>query len=525
MVELEQELSSKNARALSDIKYKRIPAAEISESLLKSCCQLFNNHYGIWSNRGPRPGQRICRAQTDIREYLQGSSAWIATAHVGGRLIGYGCIVTVPCSHGPISWVTQLVVHTDYQNQRIGSTILKAAWLDSDRYAWGIASANPYAIRALEKATRRRCEPAQIKQRRKTVDKILRNIHYLRGCEVTLSDTVSVIDTKFFQDISTIEEKRRLIEQKDLWRLGRLEEGKEWLALTFRKQSEIRLTDDEFSQFLRASHDISYQAYERMAASMARVQHPWSRPEAAVKEVEYILKATGITAPAAVLDFGCGSGRHAIALANMGFDVVGLDFSETAIGVAQTIVGQNNPSFLVGSCLTAKLGRQFALGICLYDVIGSYPDDVANEAILRNLIDHVVPGGWVAISVMSYDYTISIAKHIVKNSNIQERLQLLPVSTTMQDDGEIFNPDYFILDTRSRVCYRRERFDQGHDLPLQLDVRDRRYALNEIAELCRAAGLDVVLCGHVRAGKFELARDDGDKLTKEILVIGRKGLL
>ena len=169
-------------------------------------------------------------------------------------------------------------------------------------------------------------EPTQISRRRKTVNKILQKIHYLHGCEVVFSDTVSVIDTKFFQDISTIEGKRRLIENKDQWRLGRLGEGQEWLALTFRKQPKIRLTDDEFSQFLRASHDILHQAYERMAGSMARKAHPWARPEAAEKEIEFILRETGVTAPATVLDFGCGSGRHATVLADRGFEVVAHGF-------------------------------------------------------------------------------------------------------------------------------------------------------------------------------------------------------
>ena len=68
-----------------------------------------------------------------------------------------------------------------------------------------------------------------------------------------------------------------------------------------------------------------------------------------------------------------------------------MDFSATAIEAARTTTVRDNPCFLVSSCQTVKLSRQFALGLCLYDVIGSYPDDVANKAILRNLIDHVAP--------------------------------------------------------------------------------------------------------------------------------------
>jgi len=36
-----------------------------------------------------------------------------------------------------------------------------------------------------------------------------------------------------------------------------------------------------------------------------------------------------------VLDFGCGTGRHTVYLANMGFEVYGFDRSEAAIGRAR----------------------------------------------------------------------------------------------------------------------------------------------------------------------------------------------
>jgi 2-polyprenyl-3-methyl-5-hydroxy-6-metoxy-1,4-benzoquinol methylase len=35
-----------------------------------------------------------------------------------------------------------------------------------------------------------------------------------------------------------------------------------------------------------------------------------------------------------VLDFGCGTGRHAVYLASLGFDVYGFDWSESSISVA-----------------------------------------------------------------------------------------------------------------------------------------------------------------------------------------------
>ncbi|MBI5163745.1 MAG: class I SAM-dependent methyltransferase [Magnetospirillum sp.] len=253
--------------------------------------------------------------------------------------------------------------------------------------------------------------------------------------------------------------------------------------------------------------------------------HAWARPESAQRESEFLIELTKIEKGASVLDFGCGSGRHSNAFAASGFNVVGVDFSSAMVGAARRNYSAENIEFIEGDCRTVKLDRQFDLGICLYDVIGSLPDDAANEELLRNLAAHIRPGGYVAISVMSYDYTKIHAKNIVTNVDIQDQLLDLPASSTMQNSGEIFNPDYYLLDAKSRVVYRREIFDEGSELPTELIVRDRRYGREEIAALCSSAGLAVLICGFVRAGKFEMAADPQADPTKEVLVVARKSLL
>ncbi|TMI27420.1 class I SAM-dependent methyltransferase [Candidatus Bathyarchaeota archaeon] len=74
---------------------------------------------------------------------------------------------------------------------------------------------------------------------------------------------------------------------------------------------------------------------------MSSSSHPWelawkegrwqelSPPLPTVKEFSDYLKTVNARN---VLDLGCGAGRHAIFLAREGFNVVGLDVSETALG-------------------------------------------------------------------------------------------------------------------------------------------------------------------------------------------------
>jgi len=56
------------------------------------------------------------------------------------------------------------------------------------------------------------------------------------------------------------------------------------------------------------------------------------KPQENIPRVVRILKKEKIKR---VLDLGCGSGRHLVYLAKQGFDVYGIDISETGIGIAK----------------------------------------------------------------------------------------------------------------------------------------------------------------------------------------------
>ncbi|MHA1873421.1 MAG: class I SAM-dependent methyltransferase, partial [Candidatus Heimdallarchaeaceae archaeon] len=57
-----------------------------------------------------------------------------------------------------------------------------------------------------------------------------------------------------------------------------------------------------------------------------------------------------------VLDIACGSGRHAIALSEKGFKVVGIDYSENIIKIANNISKNvDNVEFFVVDATSRKL--------------------------------------------------------------------------------------------------------------------------------------------------------------------------
>lgn len=512
-------------------RYEWWSGGDIPADVLSACARLFSAHYGRWSERGVAPGKSIRLTAEGLRAYLPAEDSLAVTAWRGdgaeAELIGYAFAVRVKVRKRRIvTWVTQLVVHSDHQNRGVAKTMLNSIWGFSDHYAWGIASANPYAIRALEKATKRRCRPKVIaKQAAPVLAAAGGRIGYLHGRRYDCAAGRSVIDTEFHQDHSLVPERLRQATAStdgEKWLLGQINPGEEWLGLTFNSQKQIKWSDKEFNEFMAAAAQIVRDAYDRMALSRPDKNHAWARHAEA--EADFLIRESGLAPGASVLDFGCGLGRHAWALARRGYRMTGVDFSQQAITGART--GNDDcpfaPEFVQGDCRVVDLGRQFDMGYCLYDVVGSFPDDDDNMRILENFSRHVRTGGFIAVSVMSYPYTALKAKHQADIIADSRPLEELKAGRIMQETGDVFDPDHFVLDTRKRVVYRKEQFDIGAPLPQEIIVRDRRYDIDEITTMCRKVGIEVIRAGHVAAGRFSEMSEPGGRLRKEILVIGRK---
>jgi len=226
-----------------------------------------------------------------------------------------------------------------------------------------------------------------------------------------------------------------------------------------------------------------------------------------------------------VLDIGCGNGRHVLELASLGFESTGVDYLPHLIHSAQEQARSKKIDpvhFIVADCRYLRVPRLFDAVICLYDVIGSYADDSDNRLIVEAIARHLKPGALALLSVMNFELTNSRAKHFFSLAEEPNRLLELKPSQTMEQTGDVFNPDFYMIDRETRVVYRKEQFAEGTELPVQLVVRDRRYTTKEIEDMCKAAGLEVVWSRCVRSGYWHEALNPGDKHAKEILVLCRR---
>jgi len=304
------------------------------------------------------------------------------------------------------------------------------------------------------------------------------------------------------------------------WLLGPLKEGWEWFAFTFHDQTPISLTTQEIENMLRTSDQITKQAYSRMQLQ----QQAWTKHTA--PETSWAMAYLNISAGASVLDIGCGNGRHTIQLATQGVRATGVDYLDNLIATARArgaTAGVNSrAAFRTADARTLRLDERFDAALCLYDVIGTYTDDHDNQQLLNTIFHHLKPGGTALLSVMNYDLTAAQAQHTFTLSEQPERLRDLEPSQAMEHTGEVFNPKYYLIDTDTRVVYRKEQFSEGTLLPEELIIRDKRYREHEITRMCEQAGLNVIWSRHVRAGHWEEPLNPTDTHAKEILILCKK---
>lgn len=101
----------------------------------------------------------------------------------------------------------------------------------------------------------------------------------------------------------------------------------------------------------------------------------WRRavpPEITSAEVASVQRSLGVAPPARLLDVPCGSGRHALQLAALGYRVTGIDLSEDAIAHARAAGG--TAEFRCADMRELPADERFDGALCLGNSFGYLPD-------------------------------------------------------------------------------------------------------------------------------------------------------
>ncbi|WLI90081.1 bifunctional GNAT family N-acetyltransferase/class I SAM-dependent methyltransferase [Massilia sp. R2A-15] len=506
-----------------------VRAGEITEKILGDCAALFCAYYGKWGPEASKDkaGKPVMQQASKLKsQYLAAPDSWSALAYLDDVLIGYAFFQRLLIEKkGYVTWVTQFVVHKEHQNRGLGTRILRSIWSQSQQYAWGLVTANPAAVRALEKATLRRCNLAHI-----NADwQLLRaaaapNLGYIRTASVELRDGTSSLNTHFALDHSDSDASLKTLSEKAYkWQLGDLRATEEWAAFTFDHQpysdDAVSLVEEWVADCDRTVAD----AYESMTLDTS---HKWQAYTPS--EIDFLIRSIQPREDAKILDLGCGAGRHSIELARRGYICYGVDASTKLILNAKANVSSEDLSdkagFVAADAREWRSAVRFDHAICLYDVIGSFAADAENAKLLATAFFHLKPGGKFLASVMNGELTDYLATNRANRSDLANKLLDLPPSNIMQTTGAIFDPSFFVWHEEVGVAYRREQFESEKVAPCELVVRDRRYSAESVRRLFAQIGFEILDVQYAKLGAWGQKASFNDKGAKEILILCQKPL-
>jgi len=499
--------------------------ATIDESLVDQCAELFSAEYGTWSTQGPRPGKPIQMSSERVRAHLQSEDAWIACAYASETLVGYCTALRFATKHGPVAWITQIVVAENHRRAGVATQMMYSMWQFSDCFAWGLVTANPFAVRALETATRRSCRASMIgTYAEELLEELSYRVDYIPAqLEGNSGRPLPKVNTKFYVDHSQLPNMRKKAARSDRpWNLGSINEGEEWFACTFGNQLPNELGESQLDELLKGSDRIWIHAYEGMTLDE---NHSWHQHTS--REVELILRWTELDTDMRVLDVGCGDGRHTMEFRRRGFIAYGIDISKRLIDRAGRSENDGFRFFSVGDCREEEQlpTGPFDLVLCLYDVLGSSASSADDLQLLRAVKTRMSLGGVLVGSVMNSGAVLPHMEDNLLPEGRQEFIQCLEglaPSRTMEQSGSIFNPALMLY--FDDVFYRKEQFDAASwRLPSEVVVRDLRYSVITLSTLLESAGFSVERITPVQAGRWDRTPPlaEVDKSAKEIFFIAR----
>ncbi len=283
---------------------------------------------------------------------------------------------------------------------------------------------------------------------------------------------------------------------------------------------DMVFSEAHWDQMLDFSDRQLEDAYSRMDMNV----QGWTRYTP--REVDFVEHACDIDTDSDILDVGCGQGRHTLELAKRGYKhLTAYDFSPRLLSQAEKKARQEGYkiTFDKKDCRHLRRKALYDAVICLYDVIGSFRTYDDNIRIIKSISGVLRHGGRCVVSVMNMELTERLATNKVDDvrKNPQSLLKL-KASNIMQSTGNVFNPDYYLLDTSSQLVYRKEQFEMDGELSSEYVIADYRFTRKQIVDIFNDNGFNVLSADYVKLGSWNTPLSPDDNAGKEILLVAEK---
>lgn len=211
----------------------------------------------------------------------------------------------------------------------------------------------------------------------------------------------------------------------------------------------------------------------------------------------------------ALVDFGCGTGRHAVEFARLGYEVLGVDLSPQMIEIAHQ-VKETNVEFASGDIRNVRLNRTFDAVLSLFHVM-SY-QSTGNDLMLAfdTAAAHLNTGGLFIFDCWYGPGVIADPPRVVRRVMADESIEVerLATPTHNQDDHTI--NVHFEVHVTERASGERFTLHEDHLM--------RYLFTGDVEHLAEAAGFKII-------GAYEwLQREplDDNKCWNAVFVVEKK---
>jgi len=209
--------------------------------------------------------------------------------------------------------------------------------------------------------------------------------------------------------------------------------------------------------------------------------------------IDGLLQALQLPEGARVLDLACGKGRHALYLAEKGFDVTGLDISEASIGFARQYESDNLAFYQHDMRLPFRI-RYFDAVMNFFTSFGYFDNDLDHLKSLKNVAAGLRPGGRFLLDFFNENH--------VRDQLVMQEEKIV--------DGITFSIKRCLLE--GYVIKTVEFNSKGQEYHFQEKVR--MFTLEDLESLCTTAGLNVCK----RFGSYDLEAFDPEVSPRLILM-------
>ncbi len=193
-------------------------------------------------------------------------------------------------------------------------------------------------------------------------------------------------------------------------------------------------------------------------------------------------------APAAVLDLGCGPGRHALPLARAGYPVTAVDTSGLLLAQLAEARGDLPIEIIQADMREFQRAEAFDLAVVMWTSFGYFHDESDHRQVLARLHASLKPGGRLVLDLVGVEY-------LARN--------LEPVHLTDYDDDRLLIERPLLTDNLTRL--ENEWLLIDGDRVHRASFSHRVWSAGEISALLTSAGFAVSgIYGDTRGGLYDL---------------------